>query len=78
MTTEADAKRFADARAAVERAVEHADQIAQAEEWDEGSGWWDDAASDHLYDEREALGAETYALAKELLKEAARKRRQEP
>lgn len=63
------------ARAAVERAVQHADQLAQAEDWEVGGGFWSDEASDHLYDEREWLGAETYALAKELLKEAERERK---
>lgn len=69
-------QQYATARAAVERAVQHADEVARAEGWDVGDGQWSDEASDHLYDEREVLGAETYALAKELLEETERERKE--
>lgn len=71
-----DANQYAAARAAVERAVQHADELANARGWEVGGGLWSDEASDHLYDEREALGAETYALARELLEEAERERKE--
>lgn len=64
------------ARAAVDCAVQYADEVASAEGWDVGDGQWSDEASDHLYDARETLGAEVYALAKELLEEAERERKE--
>lgn len=66
------------AHAAVERAVQHADGLAKAEDWELGGGFWDDEACDHLYDERETLGSETYALACALLREAREKKLKEP
>lgn len=69
-------QQYVSARAAVERAVQHADQLAELEDWEIGGGFWSDEASDHLYDERETLGAETYALAKALLKEAECERKE--
>jgi hypothetical protein len=72
-----DAKQLTAARAAVERAVQHADKLAQAEDWLAGGGLWEDEASDHLYDEREVLGAEAYELACELLEEARERKLRE-
>jgi hypothetical protein len=65
------------ARAAVERAVQHADKLAQVEGLELGGGLWADEASDHLYDEREVLGSEAYELAWELLEEARERKLRE-
>ena len=57
------------AREAARRARAHADTVAKDNDWELGGGFWADEASDHLYDEREALGKDVWKLAEELLKE---------
>lgn len=71
---DADVTMYTKARNAARAAAQHADQLAADNGFQLGDGLWDDAASDHLYDQRTAMPRSTYTLARELLGEQRRER----
>ncbi len=66
---------FDQARDAVTAASAEATRIA-GKDWMPYGGLWEDAASDHLYDQRGQLGDEVHRLAQDMLRQHAQQMRE--